>query len=509
MNKKFWSLLVIALLINTCVFSQVSRKVLTLDEAIQIARQQSPDALSAMHRFRSSYWQFRNHKAELMPMLALNATLPSLSRSIEKVTTIEGDFFTERNVAEYSGGLSLSKNLGLTGGRIFLSSDLRRLDQRMTMFGDSTVTSYLSYPLNIGIQQPIFGYNAFKWAKRIEPLKYNEAERRYIEDNEQVNINATNAFFMLLEAQIRLKIQQTNMANNDTLVQIARGRYNIGTIAENELLQIELSYLNSMAAVEEANLQVQNMTFNLKSYLRLPENVELELIAPQAPPIRQVDTKTAIDQARENRSDALAFDRRMIEAQSRVSEARTANRFNANLYAVYGLTQSTSDFSQIYKNPQDQQRLEFGITVPILDWGLAKGRIKLAESNMELERTSVQQEIKDFDQEIFIKVMQFNMQPTQYAIASKSDTVALKRYEVTKQRYLIGKIGITDLNIAQAEKDNAQQGYVSALATYWRSFFELRKLTLYDFAMGKRISMDLTFDRDGETSVNLNRSEGN
>lgn len=500
--KLNWLLLITAVLISASAYSQASIKVLTLEETIQIARQQSPDALSAMHRFRSSYWQFRNFQAELKPMLSLNATLPSLSRSIEKITTIEGDFFTERNVAEYSGGLSLTKNLGLTGGQIFLSSDLRRLDQRITMFGDSTITSYLSYPLNIGISQPIFGYNAFRWSKKIEPLRYNEAERRYVEDNEQVSINASNAFFSLLEAQIRLKIQQTNMANNDTLYQIARGRYNIGTIAENELLQIELSFLNSRAAVEEANLQVQNMTFNLKSFLRLPEDMVLELVAPNAPPVHQVDTKIAIDQARENRSDALAFDRRMIEAQSRVSEAKTANRFNANLYAVYGLTQSTSDFSQVYKNPQDQQRLEFGITVPILDWGLAKGRIKLAESNMELERTSVQQEIKDFDQEVFIKVMQFNMQPTQYAIASKSDTVALKRYEVTKQRYLIGKIGITDLNIAQAEKDNAQQGYVSALATYWRSYFELRKLTLYDFTLGKRIGIDYSFDRDGEAIVN-------
>lgn len=458
-------------------------RMLSLADVVEIAKRQSPDALSAQHRFRSSYWQFRNYKAGFMPMLTLDGTLPSLSRSIEKITTPEGDIFSERNLASYSAGLSLTKNIGLTGGQIFINSDLQRID----LFKDSVLTSYLSSPLNIGISQPLFNYNPFKWAKKVEPLRYNEAERRYLEDMEQVSINASSLFFNLLDAQIRLKIQQLNLANNDTLYQIARGRFNIGTIAENELLQIELSLLNARSAVENATLEVQMKTFSLKSFLRLPDEMSIDLIAPPGPEAPVIDAQLAVSEARENRSDALAFERRMIVAESAVNKAKTENRFNANLYAVYGLTQSTSDFAGVYKNPQDQQRLVLGLQIPILDWGLTRGKIKLAESDRDLERTAVQQQMIDFDQEIFLKVMQFNMQRNQLAIAAKSDTVAVKRYEVTKQRYLIGKIGIIDLNLAQTEKDNAQQGYISALSSYWRSYYELRKLTLYDFVAGQRI----------------------
>jgi len=463
--------------------AQSQTRVLNLPEVIEIAKRQSPDALAAMHRFRSSYWQYRNYKAGLMPMLSLDATLPSLSRSIEKITTPEGDFFYDRNLANYSAGLSLTKNIGFTGGQVFLNSNLQRID----LFNDSTVTSYLSSPLNIGIRQPIFNYNAYKWLRKTEPLRYGEAERRYIEDVEMVSISATDLFFSLLDAQIRLKIQQLNQSNNDTLYQIARGRYNIGTIAENELLQIELSLLNSRSAVESANLDVEMKTFNLRSFLRLSENETIVLVAPQSPPAPVIDAQVAITEARGNRADALAFDRRLIEAESSVNKAKAENRFNANLFAVYGLTQTTDRLENVYRNPQEQQRLELGFQIPILDWGYARGRIKLAESEQELQKTAVQQEMLDFDQEIFLKVMQFNMQRNQLIIAAKSDTVALKRYEVTKQRYLIGKIGITDLNIAQTEKDNAQQGYISALSSYWRSFFELRKLTLYDFVAKNRI----------------------
>lgn len=466
-----------------------SGMVLTLDETISIALRQSPDALTAMHRFKSSYWQYRNYKASLMPMLALDATIPSLNKGIEKYTSSEGDYFYKRNSADYNAGLSLTKNLGLTGGQLSLNSRLYRLDN-FIMESDSS-TSFRSTPLNISLRQPLFGYNQFRWLKKTEPLRYNEAERTYLEDLEQVSISAASAFFNLLDAQIRLKIQQTNLANNDTLYKIAKGRFNIGTIAENELLQIELSFLNARSAVEEANLTVEMRTFDLRSFLRLPEDEALILQAPQAPPLTQVEAQTAISHARKNRADALAFERRVIEAEGLVNKAKAENRFSIDLYAEYGLTQSNYDWQDVYRNPQDHQVLEVGINVPILDWGLAKSKVKLAESEMEIERTSVQQGIKDFDQEVFIKVMQYNMQPSQYAIAAKSDTIALKRYEVTKQRYLIGKIGITDLNIAQTEKDNAQQGYVSALSTYWLSYFQLRKLTLYDFVNNRPIIFNI------------------
>lgn len=468
------------------VFGQVGG-MLTLEEAVKIALRQSPDAHTAMHHFRSNYWQYRNYKAELMPHLSMAGVLPSLSKDV--IISQEGDRFIPVNYSQYSVDMSLSKNIGLTGGRISLKSGLQRLD----VFANPETTSYSSVPINIELTQPLFGFNEFRWKKKIEPLQYNEAQRRYLEQVEQIRMNASNVFFGLLNAQIRLKIQMTNLANNDTLYQIARGRYNIGTIAENELLQIELSLLNAKAAVEQAKLDINVSRFNLFSYLRIPEDHNLILIAPDPPQFKPIDAQVAIAYARDHRSESLEFERRMIEAQSGVNMAKSENRFSAMLNAAYGLRSKPIYFQlkDVYLDPNELQQLSIGINVPILDWGAGKGKVKLAESQLELERTSIQQSRIDFDQEVFIKVMKFNMQPTQFAIAAKSDTVALKRYEVTKQRYYIGKIGITDLNIAQTEKDNAQQSYISALSTFWNSYFEIRKLTLYDFAADRPITFDI------------------
>lgn len=473
-------LTVIFFIFITTTFAQSHKRVLTFDEAISLAQKQSPDALSAMHKFRISYWQYRNYKAGLMPQLSMEAVLPRLSKGLEYFD----EQFVMRNNTYYSAGLSLTQDIGLTGGSVFANANMARLDKENS-------TEYSAYPLiNIGINQPLFGYNQFKWLRKTEPLKYNEAERKYIEDVEQINITASELFFRLLHAQIRLNIQLNNLANNDTLYQIAKGRYNIGTIAENELLQIELSFLNVKLAVSEASLDLERMMFELRSYLRLPEGVSIELVPPTTTNLIDVNPQIAITQARNNRADALAYERRLIEAQQLVNKARSENRFKADLFASYGTENRSTIFSEIFNDPSDSYEVRVGVRIPILDWGYGKGQVKLAESNMNLASTDIQQSKIDFDQEVLIKVLQFNNLPLQLQIASKSDTVAIKRYEVTKQRYLIGKIGITDLNIAQSEKDNAQYGYISALQEYWRSYFELRKLTLFDFATMKQISFD-------------------
>ena len=40
---------------------------LTLQEVIEMARQNSPDAMAARHSFQSAYWNFRSFKANSLP----------------------------------------------------------------------------------------------------------------------------------------------------------------------------------------------------------------------------------------------------------------------------------------------------------------------------------------------------------------------------------------------------------------------------------------------------------
>ncbi|MEI6574975.1 MAG: TolC family protein [Bacteroidota bacterium] len=485
----FLAIVVFALFAGLATASAQINKSLSLDEVIRIAADNSREMVSAKHRFRSSFWEYKTFRSQYYPMLKLNTTMPGINRSIQKYTHADGsETFITMSSANYSANLSLSKIIGATGGSLYVNSGMQRMDNLASPLS----TNYLTNPVSVGLNQPILAYNPYRWSNKIEPLKYEEARRKFLEDREQVAITAVSSFFDLLQSTISMKIAVTNEANYDTLYKIAKGRYNLGKIAENELLQLELSYLQAKAQVENAKLDLEMNTFKLKSFLRLPEKSELNLFPPSQIPDVKADLGIAQAEARTNRSDKISFDRQRKEAESQVMQAKLDNRFNANLFVQYGLTATAPNYEEAYKNPQDEQLLTFGIQIPILDWGYAKGKIRMAESNRELVQTNVEQQEIDSEQEVFLKVMQFNMQKNQVAIAAKADTVAQKRFYVSKQRYLIGKIDITDLNIAQTETDSARLGYISALRTLWRSYYELRRLTLYDFVVGKPISFEFS-----------------
>jgi outer membrane protein TolC len=461
-----------------------NRRAMSFDEVISTARSQSPMAVTARHQFRSSYWEYRSYKAGYLPNLSMSATLPDLNRSIEKISLEAGDIFAERKQISAMGSLQLSQNIPFTGGNIYMSSDLQRID----FLSQDGGTSYLSNPVSIGLRQPINGYNQMKWEKLIGPLKYEEAKKDYINSLERVSLRAVNYFFDLALAQKNLEISHQNYSNADTLYKIAKGRYQLGTIAENELLQMELSMLNAGTSLNEAKIDLAIRKFQLNSFLGFGQADDIALIIPEEIPANEVLLSKALEEAKKNNPEVLARKRQLIEARQNVALSKSQKGLNADLFASFGLSQSGDKFDGIYMNPQQQERIRLGIEVPIMDWGLARGKYKMAQSAQEVVKTNVAQAEMDFEQEVLLQVMQFNLQDDQLQIAAKADTIARMRYEVSKQRFLIGKISVLDLNVALQEKDIATRAYIAALRNYWNYFFNMRSLTLFDWINNQSLS---------------------
>ena len=241
-------------------------------------------------------------------------------------------------------------------------------------------------------------------------------------------MTTTTYFFGLLQAQIDTKIAMTNLKNYDTLYHIAKGRYQLGKIAENDLLQLELNFLKAQAAVENASLAVDNALFRIKSYLRIKDTTGILLIPPADITFFKIDPIMAVQQANRNTSTALDFQRRLLEAARDVNKARMDGRFDANLTAVFGLTQSAPNIQEAYIKPLEQQEVGLQFTVPIVDWGVARGKIKMAQSQQEIVKNSVEQELIDFQRNIYLKVVQFNMQERQ--LGAKCTEVSQHIYQL-------------------------------------------------------------------------------
>lgn len=470
-------------LLSLSANAQIKDVALTLKQVIDLSLQQSPQAKLAATSLKNKYWIYKTYKANYKPQLRLNATLPELTRSYQNVPQNDGSYaFRLRSASTSSLNFNLSQNVNLTGGQVFIGSSLDRLD----IFGTTNTTSYLSSPFLVGFNQPIFGFNSLKWQNKIEPLRYEESQKAYNEDMENVAIRAGELFFNLLLAQNNVQIQQKNLANNDTLYKIAVGRYNLGKIAENELLQMELSVMNAQTNLAQAALDVELSNLQLKTYLKFKGDENIILQTPQVLPLFEVNESKALAEAINNRQQMVSYKRQLLEAESEVARAK-GERFNINLNASYGLTQSSAVIENVYSKPLEQQRLRFGVDIPIIDWGRANAQIQTAIANKELIETQMEQAEQNFKQEVYLAVKQLNMYRQKLLIAIKSDSITQKRYDITIKRYLIGKIGIIDLNMAIIDKNQTKQDYIAALRTYWNAYFELRRKTLYDFEQNKPI----------------------
>ncbi len=482
MNKVYRLILAFLIMGSASAQSQM----LDLKGAILRAQKQSPSYFRAINTAENRYWNYRQFRASLLPQLNLSGSLPNYSSAIDRVTQPDGTYdFPEREQLFLSGNLSLDQNVIWTGGRLSLISSLQRTD----VYRPDRRINYFSTPISVSYFQPMFLYNSLKWENKIQPLAYEASRRAYSEDLEDIANETTQLYFAALTSKISMRIAEQNVKNNDTIYKISQGRYNLGKIAENDLLQIELNLLNAENSLTNARLNYEVAAQELKRYLGIPTEEELELGIPSEVPQMEVNLDKALGEARKNRAAVLDFRRRRLEAEQSVAQARGNTNYNFNLSANFGLNRQADTYNAAYANPYaQQQNISIGINIPIVDWGQARSQIRRAEANRQLQEVNIEQDEINFEQEIFLQVMQFNAQHQRLNIAAKADTVAQKRYEVARQRYLTGKISITDINIAQSEKDGAKQSYLRELQRFWVAYYTLRRLCLYDFVNDQVIS---------------------
>lgn len=487
--KKIFLLLIILLSgFDIKVSAQEEALNLNLDEVVKLGSQNSLDAFRYKNMYLSSYWEFRYFKADKLPSLSLSATPLDFNHYRKREYNIQTneDEYVLRDYLNSDVTMQLNQKIGLTGGSLFLSSDL---GMSKNLSGDKS-TSYQATPISIGFSQSLNGFNSLRWESKIEPIKYEKAKKTFIQSQEDLAMKSATMFFDLVDAQIQLKITKNTLANADTLYKIGKGRFQVGTVTQDELLNLELNQLNAVQALSRAKLEVERSQSALNSYLMMNKQTKINCIVPSVIPKLQISADEALNLALKNNPDILEQQQQMLEQNREVARAKSETGLSTSLFAVYGLNQSAEKIDMVYDQPDRSQRMQIGLSVPLVDWGRRKGKLMMAESNREVVNARVRQARIDFEQNIFQSVMEFNLQAEQVRNAAKADTVAQKGYEVTFQRFLIGKVDVIKLNSARNDLESAKKSYINAIKTYWNYYYRLRMLALYDFVKGESLTAE-------------------
>ncbi|AQG78131.1 TolC family protein [Spirosoma montaniterrae] len=461
---------------------------LSLDEVVTLARQQSIAGKQAATLQKTNYWKYRSFLADFRPQLSLDGSLPSFTRSFIQVQQPDGTIaFQPVSNNNSVLNLSLSQNIPLTGGSIYVQQQLQRFDDFLNQN-----TLYNGIPFAVGLSQPLFRFNPMKWDRRIEPLRYAESNQQYIESMEQVALDATGLYFDLLVAQVNLQIAETNRANNDTLLTIARHKLELGKISRNDLLQLQLSVLNARKDLASARQTAEVASLKLRTFLNIQGEINalrpFDLAIPNQIRSFSVDVKQALNQAFANRSDAIGFQRRKLEADRDVDRARKENGLNATLNADFGLTNRGNRPGDVYVRPQNRQFVEVSFTVPIMTWGRQRARLETANANAELTVQTLEQAKRTFEQQVYTQVTLIEMLRQQVKLTAEADEIAQSRYQIAQERFKLSDLTVTDLGIAIQDKDRARRDAILALRDYWQAYYTLRLLTLFDFETNQKIT---------------------
>ncbi len=484
--KIFFTLL---LFTSTC-FCGAQTLTLSLEKTISLAADSSLEAFRTKNMYLAGYWQYRTYKAGRLPSLTLNLTPAQYYRDITRRYDSENDIDVYRKQQSFyaSGNLEVQQNFDLLGGTFYLDTDLGY----MRNFGESSYNQFTTVPIRIGYNQSLFGYNPFRWERKIEPLKYEIAKKELLYNIEQISEQATNYFFQLAMAQAEYDLAKENVASTDTLYRTGQERHKIASINQAELLTLKLDAVNARNTLQNAEIALKRAMFSLASFLNFDKNTEIRLRLPGRPRDIRISVDEALTIARENNPKFLSLRQDILEAEQQVDKTKKEAMFNASVNASIGFNQVAGKLKDAYRDPLQQDIVSVSVSIPLVDWGVRKGKYNVAKNNLNVTQISSRQEELTVEEDVIMTVGDFNIQQNLISSAEEALDLAVMAYSETKQRFMIGKADINSLTLSLNRQQEAQRNYISALQNYWLSYFKIRKLTLHDFETG--ISLANEFD---------------
>ncbi|MDD3806456.1 MAG: TolC family protein [Candidatus Marinimicrobia bacterium] len=442
---------------------------LTLEKALEYAHDNSPEIELVRQNFFYAQETYDAFLKDYLPQVILTSNVPGLNRSIKSVQQPDGSIAYRAQSQTYgTAAIQVRQRVSLTGGTFTASSGIERFDNLNT-----NNYYWRSTPFVLSYQQPIFQPNTMKWNRELEKIQFELSKRAYEEQLNSLNIRIVNAFFNVYINQINLEITKINYTVNDTVFNLSKHRFDVGKIAENDLLQSELELMKAESSLEAAQYELNRSLRELLILIGMPVDAEVKVIAPTHAPTLEIDQDLFLERAMELSPDVLRNRLSTVNAELSLKQAQTNQRFNAELSMGFGYNQSGENLLDLYKDPFDQEHFTMSLEIPLFTGGKNKAQVnarksalKAAEIQEALTRQKIQEEIIDM-------LRQFEQLKKQIDIAVQSDTIAQRRFEVTKNRYLIGKVDITSLFMAQQEQDLARRTYIQTLKNYWMSYYQI------------------------------------
>lgn len=478
MNNRVKGMLLL-LLILAWGHQSDAQRLMTLEQSVQEALQNSPEIVRARLNLERSRELLGAQRASLKSQFRLNVTPLEYSKNRSYNEPLQQWIDTETTSS--SGDLSIAQPILWTDGTVSLNNKFQWLDSESSLGGGSGAETGFNNSLNLRLDQPIFTYNKRKQQLKEIEFDYENAQLNYAIQALNVEKQVTQYFYDLYQKQMELITSLEEWENRKKSFEIIKNKVDAGLTAREEMMQAELDMMSSQSTVQNNEVQLENIKDNYKQLMGLPIEEEIMVIAEVSVLPVDVDLREASDYALSNRMEIRQRQISIELGQFDIIATNAQNEFEGNVALSVGLFGNDEKFPDIYNTVNNNQDVSLTLNIPLWDWGEKKAKMKAAQAALKEKEYNLDDEKKNII--MGIRQVHRNLRNTliQIDIARKNEENAQLTYEINLEKYKNGDLTSMDLNLFQNQLTEKKNTLTGALISYKMELLNMKLQTLYDF----------------------------
>ncbi len=314
-----------------------------------------------------------------------------------------------------------------------------------------------------------------------QQLSLQQANLNIVSGENDITLSITQAYLNILLAKENIVYEQDVVTTAAAQVKQGQQRYNAGTIAQKDLLELQATLANDeYMLVNAQNTERQNL-LTLKQILQLPTSNNFDVVTSDSiQPVSLVtDLASAQQIALNNRPEVKSSELGVQVEQVELAKARYSLRpsltANGSLFTNYASSNPATKYFYAIEN-NFYQGLGITLSVPIFDRSITKTNVAKAKINIDIAKLDLQNTRTNLLQEIEQAYINVQNAQNQFIAAQQQLTYTKESYRIANDQLNIGVYNIVDYlqqkNLyVQALQEYTQAKYSAVLYTKIYNFY--------------------------------------
>ncbi len=472
---------------------QAQQLQLTLEQAVDISRQQSPDLLSAELKLERYERLLSAQEASLKTQFKLSVDPIDYSKN-RYLDSRLSQWYTNENIAS-DGTFSIEQPILWTGATASLNNTFGWKNNNSQIDGSSSSTTRsFTNSLYLSLDQPLFTYNEMKYEYVTIELEYEDAKISYALSLLNLEQSVISQFYTVYMAQANLKIAREEYEDARDNYKIIEEKVRLDMVPRSELFQAELNQSSAESTMVTRELTLNNVTNTFKKMLGIPLITEISVLADLVEKEVAVDIKMAVEHALTNRLELLQRDIIDKNADITLLKIKDSGSFSGDLSLSVGITGDNPQFQNVYETPTQNPSVGLSLSIPIFDWGARRDKIMAQKLQIGMNEITREQELVDIEIEVVNSCKTLSNLAKQIEITKTAVVNAQQTYDLNVELYRAGEITGMEMNEFQSQLSTQKTNLSQKMVDYELELVNLKCVSLYDFDKREAIAPMLMYN---------------